>query len=103
MGWDAEHPNRIESRGHGMNAQPKPISYGNANAIVILVGVAMGLAPGYEQDARKMLGGGAIHPMTGAAMEREALGVRERLRHDPKQIAQANEHMNRLFAEFGLA
>lgn len=68
----------------------KTMSYGDGNAIMILVADKMGLAPGLVVDARHRLEGRTIHPTTGAAIEREAVRVNEMLRHDATRIAQAN-------------
>lgn len=68
----------------------KHITYGDGNAIMILVADKMGLAPALVAEAKRLLEGCSIHPMNSAAMEREAVRVNDMLRHDAALIAQAN-------------
>lgn len=79
----------------------KNFTHGDSIAIMILAGQRMGLNPKHQDDARRQLEGGAIHPMTGAAMDSEATDVNNRLRHDPSLIAKANIHAEHLKAEYG--
>lgn len=70
---------------------------------MILVGENMGLRPGCVADAHKHLEGGAIHPMTAAAMEKEATKLNDNLRHDAALIAEANRHAEQLKTHYGFA
>ncbi|WP_321935355.1 phage protein NinX family protein [Paraburkholderia sp. J8-2] len=81
----------------------KPMTNGDGNAIMVLVGERMGLAPGLVAEATRQLEGGNIHPMTGAAIEREAVALNDRLRVDATLIDQANAHVEDLKAQFGFA
>lgn len=68
---------------------------------MILAAKRMGLNPKHVDDAKRQLEGGAIHPMTGAAMDTEATDVNNRLRHDASLIEKASIHAEHLKAEFG--
>lgn len=86
-----------------MTTTPRPMTYGHGNCIIILVGQKMGMEPSLIDDAKKHLDAGALHPMTGAAMEREAIRLNDLLRHDPELIAQANAHAEDLKIQHGFA
>lgn len=79
----------------------KKFTHGDGIAIMILAAQRLGLNPKHANDAKRLLEGGAIHPMTGAAMDTEASGVNNRLRHDGDLIAKANIHAEHLKAEYG--
>ena len=81
----------------------KKFTYGDGNAVMILVAQRMGLEPGHVEDAKRQLEGGVIHPTVGKAMEGAAVEANNRLRHDESLIAQANIHVEHLKAEFGFA
>lgn len=86
-----------------MTNAPKPMNYGHGKSIIILVGEMMGLAPSFVDDAKRHLDGGSLHPMTGAAMEREAIRLNDLLRRDPQLIGQANAHAGELKIQHGFA
>lgn len=79
----------------------KKFTNGDGYAIMILAAQRMGLDPAHVDDAKKQLGGGSIHPMTGAAMSKEASNVNNRLRHDASLIARANIYAEHIKAEHG--
>lgn len=86
-----------------MKNAPKSMSYGHGNCIIILVGETMGLAPSLVDDAKRHLAGGALHPVTGAAMELEAVRLNDLLRHDPALVNRANAHADGVKAQYGFA
>lgn len=79
----------------------RKFEYGHGNAIMILVAEQMGLSPLLVDEAKRLLNGEAIHPMSGAAIEREAIRVNDLVRGNPEQVAQANAHAEQLKAQFG--
>ncbi|MFP3637834.1 hypothetical protein [Paraburkholderia sp. SIMBA_054] len=79
------------------------LTHGYGNAIMVLVADRMGLAPALVAESSRYLMGGDIHPMTGAAIEREAVAMNERLRVDAGFIAQANTYAQELAAQYGFA
>lgn len=79
----------------------KPMTYGHGCAIMVLAGNRMGLAPALVEEATRHLEGGTTHPMTGAAIEREAVDLNNRLRVDATLIAQANAHAEDLKLQYG--
>lgn len=79
----------------------RAFQYGHGHAIMILVAEMMGLSPSSVADAKQLLDGKEVHPMTGAAMEREAIRVNDLLRSDPEQIAVANRHAEQLKVQYG--
>ena len=56
-----------------------------------------------NDDAKKLLEGKAVHPMTGAAISNEACRMNDQLRHDASLIEQANAHVKALATEYGFA
>lgn len=83
--------------------KPKVMTYGDGNAIMILTGQSMGLEPTLTDYAEKHLRGEDLHPVTHAAMERSAVLVNEKIRHDSALIAQANTIAQRLKAAYGFS
>ena len=81
----------------------KPMTHVHGNAIMILVGARMDLAPSHVADAIRCLKGGAIHPMTGAAIEQEAVALNDRLRVDAALIAKANAIAEDVKVQYGFA
>lgn len=79
----------------------KKFTVGDGNAVMILVGHRMGLEPMLIEDATRQLEAGSIHPMTAAAMEKEAIVLNDRLLHDAALIDKANLHAEHIKAEFG--
>ena len=61
----------------------------------------MGLSPSLVAEAKKTLGGEAIHPMSGAAIEKEAVRMNDLLRSSPEKIAEANAHAETLKVQYG--
>ncbi|WP_181709823.1 hypothetical protein [Burkholderia sp. MBR-1] len=93
-------------REHGVGAGKlpvKPMTHGDANAVMVLVGERMGLNPALVAEATRQLEGGAVHPMTGAAIEKEAVALNNRLRVDSAQIERANAHAEDLKVQYGFA
>lgn len=68
----------------------RKMTYGDGQAIIILAAEKMGLQPSLVDEAKRQLEGQGIHPMTGAAMEKEAADMNDRLRHDASLIQEAN-------------
>jgi hypothetical protein len=83
------------------NATLKRMTHGHGQCIMLLVAERMGLSPAHLGDAKDHLGGKALHPMVGAAIEREAIHVNDQLRHDASLIAQANTVAEQLLVEHG--
>lgn len=79
----------------------KPYTNGDAYAITILAAEKMGLNPMFVDEAKRLLAGGAIHPMTGAAMSKESVEMNNRLRHDATLIAKANVYAEELKVQHG--
>ncbi|WP_175047943.1 hypothetical protein [Duganella vulcania] len=79
----------------------KKFTYADGLAIMILAADKLGLQPQLVHDARRQLEGAAIHPMTGAAIEKEAVEINNRLAHDVSLIAKANVEAEQLKVEFG--
>lgn len=77
------------------------MTYGDANCVMILSGQALGLEVGMAAEATRHLNGSPIHPMTGAAIEAEAVRLNARVRGDAELLRAANSHAERLKAEFG--
>jgi len=79
----------------------RPITYGESNALMILVAETMGLAPALVDAARQLLQGKPLHPMTGASMEREAVRIHDLVRERGESaITQANLLADRLKDEY---
>jgi len=79
----------------------RSFTYGESNALMVLVAEAMGLAPAMVDDARQLLQGVPLHPMTGAAMEREAIRINDLVREQGESaIRQANSLADRLKDEY---
>jgi hypothetical protein len=85
------------------NLQAKPMTYGHGNAIMVLVGERMGLAPALVAESTRYLEGGTIHPMTGAAIEKEAVALNDRLRSSAALIGKANAQAEELKVQYGFA
>lgn len=79
----------------------RKLEYGHGLAIMILVGELMGLSPTLADDAKRLLDGQAIHPMMGAAIEKEAMRMNELVRGDTNRLAQANATAERLKVQYG--
>lgn len=79
------------------------MTYGHENSIMILVAEKMGLNPTHTEAAASHLEGGELHPMTAAAMEREAIRINDQLRHDAESIARANYIADEVKAKYGFA
>jgi hypothetical protein len=81
----------------------KTLTYGDGQALMVLAADRMGLSPAMLDDAKKLLEGKAVHPMTGAAISNEACRMNDHLRHDASLIEQANAHAKALATEYGFA
>ncbi|MBP8277573.1 MAG: hypothetical protein KAX55_11840 [Propionivibrio sp.] len=81
----------------------KTLTYGDGQALMVLAADRMGLSPAMLDDAKKLLEGKAVHPMTGAAISNEACRMNDQLRHDASLIEQANAHVKALATEYGFA
>jgi len=79
------------------------LTYGDGQALMVLAADRMGLSPAMLDDAKKLLEGKAVHPMTGAAISNEACRMNDQLRHDASLIEQANAHVKALATEYGFA
>ena len=79
----------------------RKFEYGYGNALMVLVGELMGLSPALIVEAKKTLDGQVIHPMSGAAIEKEAVRMNDLLRISPEKIAEANAHAESLKVQYG--
>lgn len=79
----------------------KKFTVGDGYAVMILASQRMGLKPGHLDDAKRLLEGGAIHPMVSAAMSATSAEMNNQLRHDEALVAKANIHAELIKAEFG--
>lgn len=79
----------------------RKLEYGHGNAIMILVGAELGLSPSLVDEATRTLNGEAVHVMTGAAIETEAVRINDLVRYDPKTLAQANALAEQMKAQYG--
>ena len=82
---------------------PKVFTNGDANAIMVLTGQRMGLEPTLVDYAEKQLRGEDLHPVAGAALEKAAVTINDKLRHDPSLIEKANAIAERLKAAHGFS
>jgi hypothetical protein len=80
---------------------PKVFTYGDANAIMVLTGQRMGLEPTLVDYAEKQLRGEDLHPIAGAALEKVAVAINDKIRHDPALIEKANAIAERMKASYG--
>ena len=85
------------------NQQHKTMTYGDGNAIIILTAARMGLAPASLHDASRQLRGAPLHPITGAAIEREAGRIHETMRLEPALVDTANRHANAIKVQYGFS
>lgn len=79
----------------------KPMNYGHANAIMILVAEKMGLNPPFVDEAKNHLQGGSIQITMAKAMEDAAVRANDQMRHDVSLIDQANGFVNEIKSEYG--
>lgn len=79
----------------------RKFEYGYGNALMVLVGELMGLSPSLVAEAKKTLDGEVIHPMSGAAIEKEAVRMNDLLRSSPGKISEANAHAEKLKVQYG--
>ena len=80
----------------------KPMNYGHSMALMILASSRMGLEPALTGVARAQLKGDDVHPMNGAAMEREASRLNDLVRRGGQVLVdEANGHVGDLKREFG--
>ncbi len=79
----------------------RKFEYGHGSALMVLVGEVMGLSPSLVAEAKKTLDGEVIHPMSGAAIEKEAIRMNDLLRNSPEKIAEANAHAENLKVQYG--
>ena len=83
--------------------QHKPMTYGDGNAIIVLTAARMGLSPASLHDASRQLRGVPLHPITGAAIEREACRIHATMRLEPALVDTANRHANAIKAQYGFS
>lgn len=81
----------------------KTMTYGDGNAIMIIAADRMGLSPALLDEAIKQLKGESIHPMTAAAIEKEACRMNDLVRQDDVLLAKANSHAQALKVEYGFS
>lgn len=81
----------------------KNFTYGDGNAIMVLVGQSMGFEPRYIEDAKRVLDGGVIEPRIGAAIEGEAVRMNNLARKDASLVATANRLAHELNVQYGFA
>lgn len=91
---------------HTANSIPggKPLTYGQCQAVKVLVAQRLGLSPSSTDDAVKLMQGSPVHPMQAASVEREASKIHSALAAgDASKVAQANVVGEQVLAEYGFA
>lgn len=82
--------------------QVRKFEYGHGNAVMVLVAEKLGLSPALVDEAKRTLNGQPIHPITGAALEQEAIRVSDMVRDQGSAVmAQANSLAERLKIQHG--
>lgn len=82
----------------------KPLTYGQCQAVKVLVAQRLGLAPTCTDDAVKLMQGVPVHPMQAASVDREAASIHNTLAAgDPSKVDQANVAGNQVLTEYGFA
>ncbi|MDK2126696.1 hypothetical protein [Parachitinimonas caeni] len=98
---DPNHDGKLPSPDAKSSLSPRSMTYGDGQAIILLVAERMGLSPSHLEDAMRQLRREVIHPMTGAAIEKEAMRVSNSIRHDVSLVRLANDISNEFKAKFG--
>lgn len=78
------------------------MNYGQSQAVMVLAGERMGYPMANADNARAVLEGKPMHVMFGAAIEKEATELHNKLRTQGELVNQANKHCADLIAEYGL-
>ena len=81
--------------------EKRAITIADGFALRIVAAERMGLSPAYVDIAKLQLSGTKIHPMLGAAMEREARAINARLSFN-NQVDVGNKIVSELVEEYGL-
>jgi formate-dependent phosphoribosylglycinamide formyltransferase (GAR transformylase) len=84
-------------------ATEKKMSYGDGQAIKILVSEKLGFDPSNTDIARKQLSGSTIHPINFAQLEKESTEMHNRLSKDPVAVKSANKIANEIALEHGFS
>lgn len=79
------------------------MNYGQQQAIMVLAGERLGFPMATAAHARVTLEGKPVHPMHGAAVEKEATELHNKIRAQADLVTQANKHCADLIAEFRVA
>lgn len=78
------------------------MNYGQSQAVMVLAGERMGFLTGNTENARAVLEGKPMHPTFGAALEKLATELHEKIHAQVELVNQANKHCEDLIAEYGL-
>lgn len=84
-----------------MSTQVKPFTYGDGEAIRILAAQAIGLTTHHAEVAKSWLAGKSVHPMTAAAMSKEATTLHNQIRCDESRVNAANTKAQEIKALYG--
>lgn len=79
------------------------MNYGQSQAVMVLAGERMGYPMANAGNARAVLEGKPVHVMFGAAIEKEAAELHNKIRKRVDLVNQANKHCTDLIAEYHLA
>lgn len=81
-----------------------PLTYGQCQAVKVLVAQRLGLAPSSADDAVKLMQGAPVHPMQAVSVEHEAIKIHNALAAgDPSKVAQANDVGKQVLTDYGFA
>lgn len=81
-----------------------PLTYGQCQAVKVLVAQRLGLAPSNTDDAEKLMQGAPVHPMQAVSVEHEAIKIHNALAAgDPSKVAQANDVGKQVLTDYGFA
>lgn len=78
------------------------MTYGQGQAVMVLVGERMGFNMLNTDHAKRALAGHKVHPMFYASMEREAVQLHNQLRTQPDLLQQANSICDAVIAGYSL-
>lgn len=81
----------------------KSLTYGQCQAVKVLVAQRLGLSSACTEDAVKLMQGTPVHPMHSAAVDSEATRVHNDLAGDPDKVSRATIIGNQVLVEYGFA
>ena len=79
------------------------MNYGQSQAIKVLVGEKMGFPMSSADIARNILEGKPVHVSIGAAIDKEAADLHNKIACDSALVEQANKHVSELLVQYRLA